>query len=227
MNRKDTILVAVLINAGVLVVLFTSALKNKSSQDLMVKEMQSSSPMIETRVEPIMLPREEIDIAIEAEKKNQAMLPEGVQFVQDLAIEPKPIEPRVAEGTNVAHEESSVIEVQVKKGDFLAKIAKKYQTSVEEIMKMNQLKNANLRVGQVLKVPSQVHSGSAASIAAVVVPREEVTTGYKTYVVKSGDNPWTIAHKHKMKVEELLKINQLSPEKAKRLKVGDKLKVKA
>jgi LysM repeat protein len=47
-----------------------------------------------------------------------------------------------------------------------------------------------------------------------------------TYVEKAGDNPWVIAQKHKMNVEELVKLNQLSAEKAKQLKVGDKLKVK-
>ena len=45
------------------------------------------------------------------------------------------------------------------------------------------------------------------------------------YIVKPGDNPWTISMKHRMKVEDLLRLNNLDDKKAKRLRPGDKLRI--
>jgi LysM repeat protein len=46
------------------------------------------------------------------------------------------------------------------------------------------------------------------------------------YIVKSGDNPWTIARKFHIKFEDLLRLNNLDQEKAKNLKIGQKLRIK-
>lgn len=44
-------------------------------------------------------------------------------------------------------------EYTVKKGDTLSEIAKKYKTTIDKLVKVNNIKNANLiRVGQVLKI---------------------------------------------------------------------------
>jgi hypothetical protein len=48
----------------------------------------------------------------------------------------------------------------------------------------------------------------------------------KYYIVKSGDNPWSIAIKNHIKFDELLRLNHLDEEKAKKLKPGDKLRIK-
>jgi LysM repeat protein len=212
MNRKDTILVAVLINAGVLVVLFTSALKNKQA-DLVIQH-SDTVPVIEQKIETASLVKDDLELAIERAK------------LQEQATEAVPQAPQeVAASVSVSPiaQEPSFIEVSVKQGDFLAKIAKRYQVSVEDIMRVNALKNTNLKIGQVLKIPQGVKS-----LAPVVAASSDQTpAGVKFYTIKSGDNPWTIAQKHKMKVEELLDLNHLTKEKAKSLKVGDKLKVKA
>ncbi|HSX13751.1 MAG TPA: LysM domain-containing protein [Chlamydiales bacterium] len=50
--------------------------------------------------------------------------------------------------------------------------------------------------------------------------------GPEYYIVKVGDNPWGIAMKHHMKLEELLKLNQLNEEKARKLKPGDRLRTR-
>ena len=41
----------------------------------------------------------------------------------------------------------------VKKGDTLAKIAKKYKTTTANLKKLNNLKTTKIKVGQKLKVP--------------------------------------------------------------------------
>jgi len=58
------------------------------------------------------------------------------------------------------------------------------------------------------------------------VPLEKGTPLPDYYTVKVGDNPWTIAMKHHMKVEELLRINSLNEEKARKLKPGDRLRIR-
>ena len=80
-------------------------------------------------------------------------------------------------------------------------------------MKLNQLHTSNLRIGQVLKIPAK---GKTETPTAK-------ESGVKYYTVRNGDNPWTIAVKHHMKVEELLKLNNMTQEKARRLKPGDQI----
>lgn len=44
-----------------------------------------------------------------------------------------------------------------------------------------------------------------------------------TYTIQAGDNPWTIAKKHGIKVEDLLKVNEIK--NPRNLKIGDVLKL--
>lgn len=46
-----------------------------------------------------------------------------------------------------------------------------------------------------------------------------------TYTIQAGDNPWTIAKKHGIKVEDLLKVNEIK--NPRNLKIGDVLKLPA
>jgi|GEM_PF-1886428 len=46
------------------------------------------------------------------------------------------------------------------------------------------------------------------------------------YVMKSGDSPWKIAKQLGINYEEILRLNQLDEEKARKLKVGDRIRVK-
>ncbi len=62
---------------------------------------------------------------------------------------------------------------KVKSGDTLYSIAKKYNISVNELKELNNLKNNNITIGQVLKIKSNI-------------PSEEVTEK-NYYIVKSGD----------------------------------------
>lgn len=222
MNRKDTILVAVLINAGVLVVLFTSALKNKADKEPQITYQEPPIVIADVQTPMPTIMKDEIDLAVEQLKMQQ-------KNEQDVAKIEAPIlqQELVLEDNSQTIEkqqEPSFIEIQVVKGDFLAKIAKKHHCSVEEIIKFNQLKNTNLRIGQTLKIPSK--HAQIQKLIPVVQSQEKLSGETKFYTVKNGDNPWTIAKKHNMKVEELLQMNHLSKEKAKNLKIGDKLKVK-
>ncbi len=98
---------------------------------------------------------------------------------------------------------------KVKSGDTLYSIAKKYNISVDELKELNNLKNNNITVGQVLKIKSNI-------------PSEEVT-GKNYYIVKSGDTLYSIAKKYNTTVDEIKKLNNL---KSDNLSIGMELKIK-
>lgn len=120
-------------------------------------------------------------------------------------------------------------EIKIKKGDVLEKIARHHHTTVAAIMKANKLTSSNLRIGQVLKIPNK--SIAKAEPSTIVyspqtsTPTNASNEGAKYYTVKKGDNPWTIAVKNHLKVEDLLKLNNMTEEQARRLKPGDQLQI--
>ena len=98
---------------------------------------------------------------------------------------------------------------KVKSGDTLYSIAKKYNISVNELKELNNLKNNNITVGQLLKIKSNI-------------PSKEVT-GKNYYIVKSGDTLYSIAKKYNTTVDEIKKLNNL---KSDNLSIGMELKIK-
>ena len=93
----------------------------------------------------------------------------------------------------------------VKRGDSLYSIANRYNTSVSELMKLNNLSSANLAIGQQLKIPTTSSGGS---------------TGSQTYTVKSGDNLYAIARKFNTTVDSIKRKNNLT---SNALQIGQKL----
>ena len=94
----------------------------------------------------------------------------------------------------------------VKKGDSLYSIAKKFNTSVTTIQNLNNLKSANLSIGQQIKIP-------ATSVGA---------TQTTQYIVKSGDNLYSIARRFNTTVDSIKRKNNLS---SNLLSVGQKLNI--
>lgn len=121
-------------------------------------------------------------------------------------------------------EEEGFFEFIVKQGDSLEKIAKLNNTTVDELVKINNLTNSFLKIGQVIFVPKNLKGGKIEKEESAET--KKIEKSQKFYIVKSGDNPWIIAMKHHMKVEDLLKINNLDEEKARKLRPGDKLLIR-
>jgi membrane-bound lytic murein transglycosylase D len=113
---------------------------------------------------------------------------------------------------------------KVKPGDTLGAIAKRFGTSVAAIQSANNLKSAQLKIGQSLSIPGQGALSSPYAIQAEqeMAQRKQKNTG-TYYTIKSGDSFWTIAKQHNTSVNNLLKWNEL-PANAK-LKPGQKLLV--
>lgn len=90
----------------------------------------------------------------------------------------------------------------VKSGDSLWSIANRYNTTVAELRRLNNLTTDVLQIGQVLKVPSSATSSTT------------------TYTVKSGDSLWKIANQYNTTVAELRRLNNLTSDV---LQIGQQL----
>jgi peptidoglycan endopeptidase LytF len=212
MDRKKTILIAVFINAGLLVVLFVAALKTEEEVSFPLASVQEVQISKHT---PLFT--DNIDLSVKPPSYPLEAPPEIPPIVALPSIVPET--PPLVVAPPVVKETAS-IEVTVKKGDSLDKLARAHHTTANEIASLNHLSGNSLRVGQTLKIPA----GKKKTIAAAPKPTQESSSEY--YTVKVGDNPWTIAMKHHIKVEELLKLNGLNEERARKLKPGDRLRIR-
>ena len=95
----------------------------------------------------------------------------------------------------------------VKKGDNLYSIARKYNTTVDVIKKLNNLTNNNLSIGQRLTIKA--------------IPTTDDSNTY--YIVKKGDNLYSIARKYNTTVDEIKRLNNLTNNN---LSIGQKLIIK-
>lgn len=86
----------------------------------------------------------------------------------------------------------------VKKGDSLYSIAKKYNTTVDELKRTNNLTSNILSIGQVLKLPSD---------KANDVEKEENTI---SYTVQKGDSLYSIARKYDTTIDRIKDLNNLT-----------------
>lgn len=67
-------------------------------------------------------------------------------------VAPKVLESVAKSGSSSRASSSGRVTYKVKKGDTLGKIASKHHTSVKQIMRLNNLKSTNIRVGQTLVI---------------------------------------------------------------------------
>lgn len=120
----------------------------------------------------------------------------------------------------------------VKSGDYLEKIAKKYNTTVNHLKSLNKLKSDLIRVGQKLKVPAKVVKEQAQSTKKPATAKPAATkpatanggqtTATTTYIVKSGDFLGKIANQFDTTIGNLKSLNKLTSDI---IYVGQKLKV--
>jgi len=100
----------------------------------------------------------------------------------------------------------------VKKGDTLYSIARKYNTTANEIIKLNNLKSNNLSIGQVLRIPEMYTKEEDMYVPEFI-----------SYTVQKGDNLYSIANKFNTTAEQIIKDNGLA---SNNLSLGQNLKIK-
>jgi len=264
MSRRDTIIIALLINACLLALLFMLAInpdEDKVTDQPEINQAVSHHlqevPKISS--EPVVIANnnpsgDEVDNFLKnltAEDSTQPLILDEEGFIE-LEKEPGSLaSSAVREPGN--SENVRYVEIVVKRGDALEKIARHNGTTVEAIKKVNNLSSAKLSIGQVLRIPIRtVNQGinasavatepkaisstkpSAAATIAITSPMDTKAKEQKPkdildiqyYTVKVGDNPWKIAKQFNVKFEDLLRMNNLDEEKARNLKIGDKLRVR-
>lgn len=102
------------------------------------------------------------------------------------------------------------IEYYVQAGDSLWSIARKFNTTVDEIKKLNNLTTNLLNINQRLLIPKETDNN---------ISEEQK---YYEYTVISGDTLYSIARKYNTTVNELISYNNLS---STALSLGQKIKI--
>lgn len=210
-NRKDTILIAVLMNVGLLTILFITAMsfdeesapQKDETQTFVAERVQSDDQEDFFQLVPSEeAPRDEVDQVLKAYAKRQK---------DDTPPEPQS-----------APVDKQTVEVTVKRGDSLDKIARANKTTIRTIKELNELKTDRLRIGQVLKIPLPAPS----EVAEVKDESPLSPDGSMYYELKSGDNPWKVAKKFHVSYDTIIELNDLNESRAKSLKPGDKIRIK-
>lgn len=145
--------------------------------------------------------------------------PEFEADVEETKVEDvKPVEPEYTEYI-------------VQRGDYLAKISKKYNLTIDSIKKANSMKTDTIRLGQKIKLPGKIDVGvQTVPEVAKAKPGAKADKGSsyagatKEYVVKSGDTLGVIAYGNGINIRQLKALNGLTSDK---LRIGQKLKVPA
>lgn len=242
MSRRDTIIIAVLVNAGILLVLFALAMPSKEQPEKALsgalevvespKQAESEVILAEARSEKA-VPLDEIDQVLSEWNEHSSIAPAAIEAGEEdgqsvtYTLETAEVKETVA-AKDADTKAEKTLEVVVKKGDALDKIARAHGTTASDIMKLNHLSSTKLQIGQVLVVPDngKAKTKTASKTKASKAKTEAKSEKGEYYTVKSGDNPWTIANKNHIKLDELLKLNDLNEDTAKKLKPGDKIRIK-
>src|SRR3569832_2059800 len=192
MSRRDTIIIAVLLNAGLLIVLFATSLKSDkveeepsaitvlASNHSEMKDPLPTAPLGTAVVAPAT--PDQVDQVIQQFVTPQvtAAGEQSPSFMADLQATAAAA-PETTAAESVAPSDANYKEVNVKKGDVLERIARQNHVAVSEIMKKNKLTSTRLKIGQVLKIPG----ASTKTVSA-----QPSTSGAQYYTIKAGDNPW-------------------------------------
>lgn len=245
MNRRDIIIIAVLVNAGLLALIFMLATNseerlNEPSELTAAIELplnQEATAPVEAPFVAEKLAPDTVDDALKEYLDANATQPVVLDDDSDTDEEPpqteEPVTPPqpATEPPVPSSSKQKIVDVTVKRGDSLDKIAKANGTTIKAIKEASDLKSDRLNIGQVLRVP--VGSKKPKEAQAAAAPKK--TTAEKAlvavndpqyYTIKSGDNPWKIAKQFNIKVDDFLKLNNLNEEKARNLRIGDKVRIK-
>jgi len=147
-------------------------------------------------------------VSVSKLKKQNNLKTESLTVGKNLQIPPEAETPKSK--TNSSY--------KVRKGDNLWTISKKLKIDAEQLRIANHLAvGADLKPGQLLKIPS------AAQLAKKSSSKSKNSIKGGLYTVQSGDSLDKIARKHKVKISDLMKWNDLK--KSYMLKPGMQLKV--
>ncbi len=111
----------------------------------------------------------------------------------------------------------------VAKGDALSVIAKRYNVSLHEVMRINNISDPDvIRVGQRILLPGRINLDRPAQVTpARAAAAPSAPAGAERYVVQAGDSLSVIAQRTGTNVQELMRLNNIS--NANVIRVGQEL----
>lgn len=138
------------------------------------------------------------------------------------------VQPTVAATPQPAPAPANTVKIKhyVQSGDTWSSVAIQYGTTVDAIKGANPATaaNVNLISGTYLEVPAAADSEAAKAVVAEQKKEVEVAKP-KMHTVKRGETLGGIARRHNLTLPKLLKINNMTEKDARRLQVGQELKV--
>ncbi|MGB1467056.1 MAG: LysM peptidoglycan-binding domain-containing protein, partial [Alcanivorax nanhaiticus] len=117
---------------------------------------------------------------------------------------------------------------EIRPGDNLGAIARRYRTTPEVLRSINHLKNNTIIAGRTLLIPGpaagkDTYTLSAESRLADNQNRQRDGRKKLSHTVRSGDTLWEISRQYKVGVKELARWNNMAPGDS--LKIGQTLAV--
>jgi len=223
MNRRDMIIITVLLNVALLAALLAMTMNDAVEG----KKKEEEKPL------PVAIAPLGVSGTSALSRSAASVIPLGEEELDHLlrdfpttpAVYMQVEEQKEPAEINAAVEnkrEAEYLEITVKRGDVLERIARANGTTVPAIKQANGLKGERLAIGQLLRIPVGEKQGPAAALEV----GKAMTSEEGFYEVKSGDNPWNIAKQFHINFEELLKLNDLDEGKARNLKIGQRLRVR-
>lgn len=183
MSRKDTIIIALLINAGLLALLFMLALNTEDDKvtdqpeisqaltETMTQQPSATSPTpIAMQTPNLPAENDEVDSFLKELTSEDLAQPIVVDEEGYVEIRKEPELVKTAAPTDSKQAaDVQYVEVTIKRGDALEKIARNNGSTVDAIKKANNMTSNKLTVGKVLKVPLSKNAGAPAAKASATV----------------------------------------------------------
>ncbi len=102
---------------------------------------------------------------------------------------------------------------KVKSGDVLGSIALRHHVRVSDIKKWNRLSSNTIKIGQTLKIwvlPKYADAASQPVAKAPSKPAPVPRPDQRTHLVANGDTLWDISVAHKISIEDIKSLNNLT-----------------
>jgi membrane-bound lytic murein transglycosylase D len=127
-------------------------------------------------------------------------------------------------GKSKTKKSDNALRIKIQKGDTLASLARKYNTSIADLRKSNHLENDNLKIGQMLQIDGiteeankrqkkndiEKSAGNEKTGIASTSGKHKEVSKIKKYTVKKGDNLNKIARENNISLDKLLELNSLA-----------------
>ena len=107
---------------------------------------------------------------------------------------------------------------QVDPGETLFSIGRRYSSEIDEIIRVNNIENNNIRTGQILEIPIELTKETPKNQNE----SKNIKSGTEVHIVEAGETLFAIGRKYGVKASEIMEWNNLTDES---LNIGQKLSI--